>query len=80
MTDDRDSQSEEWARLGSNQRPPWCEHGALSLSYWPEVANDIRGRIEGLSGALEASSDSYGGGLNGPVGQDLETILGTIAL
>jgi hypothetical protein len=25
----------EWARLGSNQRPPACEAGALPLSYAP---------------------------------------------
>jgi excisionase family DNA binding protein len=27
--------SGEWARLGSNQRPPACEAGALPLSYAP---------------------------------------------
>ena len=25
----------QWARLGSNQRPPACEAGALPLSYAP---------------------------------------------
>jgi hypothetical protein len=26
-----------WARLGSNQRPPACEAGALPLSYAPRL-------------------------------------------
>src|SRR5262245_60728132 len=28
----------EWARLGSNQRPPACKAGALPLSYAPDAA------------------------------------------
>jgi hypothetical protein len=27
----------QWARLGSNQRPPACEAGALPLSYAPRL-------------------------------------------
>jgi hypothetical protein len=27
----------QWARLGSNQRPPACEAGALPLSYAPRT-------------------------------------------
>jgi hypothetical protein len=30
----------QWARLGSNQRPPACEAGALPLSYAPRPAED----------------------------------------
>ena len=30
-----DSPRVKWARLGSNQRPPACEAGALPLSYAP---------------------------------------------
>jgi hypothetical protein len=29
-----------WARLGSNQRPPACEAGALPLSYAPGRASE----------------------------------------
>src|SRR4029077_16308795 len=31
---------ERWARLGSNQRPPACEAGALPLSYAPRAEHD----------------------------------------
>jgi hypothetical protein len=36
--DDRDRRVVSWARLGSNQRPPACEAGALPLSYAPSAA------------------------------------------
>jgi hypothetical protein len=32
--------SSQWARLGSNQRPPACEAGALPLSYAPGRASE----------------------------------------
>jgi hypothetical protein len=33
-----------WAQLGSNQRPPACEAGALPLSYAPKLgAEDTSG-------------------------------------
>ena len=31
-----------WARLGSNQRPPPCESGALPLSYAPTMGSCVR--------------------------------------
>src|SRR5439155_18761014 len=35
---------EKWARLGSNQRPPACEAGALPLSYAPRLGHDSEAR------------------------------------
>jgi hypothetical protein len=36
--------SSRWARLGSNQRPPACEAGALPLSYAPGEVEDSAAR------------------------------------
>src|SRR6202012_2427866 len=35
----------EWSRLGSNQRPPACEAGALPLSYETGAAGERRRRL-----------------------------------
>src|SRR5919108_5204874 len=42
-----------WARLGSNQRPPACEAGALPLSYAPGLGEDTA-TGSGLGAAVRA--------------------------
>ena len=61
------SSGSQWARLGSNQRPPACEAGALPLSYAPRglrlAAATLRlpGRARrGASGSLNPQSASAG--------------------
>ena len=52
----------QWARLGSNQRPPACEAGALPLSYAPRETKSSAtleepGRAKwGASGSLNPQS------------------------
>jgi hypothetical protein len=57
----------QWARLGSNQRPPACEAGALPLSYAPwglrlaAAMLRLPGRARrGASGSLNPQSASAG--------------------
>src|SRR5438046_3635737 len=50
-------QGSEWARLGSNQRPPACEAGALPLSYAPRPREDSDVR-DGARNPLSAAGFS----------------------
>ncbi len=56
---------EEWSRLGSNQRPPACEAGALPLSYETGAERRTRTKISThRANAVKEFVRSRSGGLS----------------
>jgi hypothetical protein len=53
---------EGWSRLGSNQRPPACEAGALPLSYETGAERRTRTKISTRRGTGRKYRPSYGSG------------------